>query len=69
MAKGFPVALVVKNLYANTGDIGDSGLISGLGRSPERGHGNLLQYSCPENPQTEEPGKLQSMGSHRVRQD
>ena len=23
---------------------------SGLGRSPEGGHGNLLQYSCLENP-------------------
>ena len=25
-------------------------LIPGLGRSPGRGHGNLLQYSCLENP-------------------
>jgi len=24
------------------------GLISGLGRSPRRGHGNPLQYSCLE---------------------
>ena len=24
--------------------------IPGLGRSPEGGHGNPLQYSCPENP-------------------
>ena len=24
--------------------------IPGLGRSPERGNGNLLQYSCLENP-------------------
>ena len=28
---------------------GDSGLIPGLGRSPGEGHGNPLQYSCPEN--------------------
>ena len=28
----------------------DVGLIPGLGRSPERGHGNPLQYSCLENP-------------------
>ena len=28
----------------------DSGLIPGLGRSPGGGHGNLLQYSCLENP-------------------
>ena len=29
---------------------GDLGLIVGLGRSPEGGHGNPLQYSCLENP-------------------
>ena len=28
----------------------DLGLIPGLGRSPGRGHGYLLQYSCLENP-------------------
>ena len=28
----------------------DLGLIPGLGRSPEGGHGNPLQYSCLENP-------------------
>ena len=39
---GFPVALVVKNLLANTGGIRDVGLIPGLGRSPEEGHGNPL---------------------------
>ena len=26
------------------------GLIPGLGRYPEGGHGNFLQYSCLENP-------------------
>ena len=30
--------------------------IPGLGRSPGEGNGNLLQYSCLENPWTEEPG-------------
>ena len=44
------VALVVKNLCASAGDKGDSGSIPGLGRSPGGGHGNPLQYSCPENP-------------------
>ena len=29
---------------------GDAGSISGSGRSPEGGHGNPLQYSCPGNP-------------------
>ena len=29
---------------------GDLGSIPGLGRSPEEGNGNSLQYSCLENP-------------------
>jgi len=44
------VALVLKNLSANSGDIGEVGLIPGLGRSPEGGHNNPLQDSCLENP-------------------
>ena len=35
-------------------------------RSPGEGNGCLLQYSCLENPWTEKPGRLQSMGSQRV---
>ena len=31
-------------------NIGDLGSIPGLGRSPEEGNGNSLQYSCLENP-------------------
>ena len=31
-------------------EAGDLGLILGLGRSPEEGNGNLLQYSCLRNP-------------------
>ena len=41
---------VVKNLPANSGDAGDMGLISRLGKSPGGGHGNPLEYSCLENP-------------------
>ena len=41
------MALVVKNLPANPGDM-DS--IPGLGSSPGGGHGSPLQYSCLENP-------------------
>ena len=44
------VALVLKNPPANARDIGDVGLIPGLGRSPEGGNGNLLQNSCLGNP-------------------
>ena len=40
---------VVKNPLTNAGDTGDVGLITGLGRSPGVGNGNLLQYSCLEN--------------------
>ena len=41
------VALVVKNPPPNAGD---PHLVHGLGKSPGGGHGNPLQYSCPENP-------------------
>ena len=44
------MALVVKNLPANTGDIRDTGSILGSGRSLGGGHGNLLQYSSLEDP-------------------
>ena len=40
---------MVKNLPDNAGAAGDVGLIPGLGKSPGRGHGNPLQYSCLEN--------------------
>ena len=43
------VALVVKNLLANAGDIREAGSIPGLGRSPAGGNGNLFQYSSLEN--------------------
>ena len=42
------VALVVKNLSTNAGDVRDVGLVPGLGRSPGEGNGSLLQYSCLE---------------------
>ena len=46
----FQVAVVIKNLPANAGDVRDLGLVPGLGRSPGEGNGNPLQYSCLENP-------------------
>ena len=45
----FQAAQVVKNPPANAGDLRDTGLIPGLGRSPGGGNGNPLQYSCLEN--------------------
>ena len=44
------VALAVKNLPANAGDVRDEGLIPGSGRSLGGGHVNPLQYSSLENP-------------------
>ena len=44
---GFPGRSAVKNLPTNVGDVGS---IPGSGRSPGKGNGNLLQYSCLENP-------------------
>jgi len=42
---------VVKKSSCNAGNsTGDVGLIYGLGSSPGKVHGNLLQYSCLENP-------------------
>ena len=61
------MALVIKNLPANAGDVNDMGSSLGLGRSPGGGLGNPLQYSCVENPM--EPGGLQPIGSHRVGHD
>ena len=44
------VELVVKNLPAKVGDTRDKGLIPGSERSPKRGNGHPLQYSCLKNP-------------------
>ena len=53
----------------STYNAGDLGLITGLGRSSEEGmttHSSILAW---KSPWTEEPGRLQSMGSQRVRND
>ena len=44
---GFPGASDGKESTCNVGDLG---LIPGLGRSPGEGNGSPLQYSCLENP-------------------
>ena len=67
--KDFRAGSVVKDPPANAGDIKYMGLIPGLGRSPGVGNGTPLQFSCHENPVPEEPNRLQSMGSQRVRHD
>ena len=42
---------MVKNPPASAGDMRDTGLIPGSGRSHGGGHGNPFQYSCLEKPQ------------------
>ena len=77
------VALAVKKVPANAGDISGEGSIPGSGRSLEEEmavsliplfplqkeiatHFRILAW---EIPWTEEPGRLRSVGSHRVGHD
>ena len=60
---------VLKNPSVSAADIRDTSSIPGSGRSPGGGHGSPLQCSCWRIPWTEEPGGLQSLGSHRVGRD
>ena len=41
---------MAQRIKASACRAGDQGSIHGLGRSPEEGNGNPLQYSCLENP-------------------
>ena len=64
---GFPGGSLEKNPPANAGDKRDLGLIPELERSPGGGlatHSSILIWRIPW---TEEPGRLQSMESQRVR--
>ena len=60
---------MVKNQPANAGDKGDAGSIPGLGRHPEGGNGKHSCILAWRIRRTEETGRLQSMGSQRVRHD
>ena len=62
------VALVVKDLPANAGDIRDTSLIPGLGRSSGEGNGNPRQYSCLQNPMDRGAWQVTVQG-HRVGHD
>ena len=61
------MVLVVKNPPATAGDIKDLGSIPGWGRSPGKGHGNPLQYSCLENSMDRGAWQATVHGSQRVR--
>ena len=63
------MVLVVKKLHAKAGDVRDA--VQSLGREDplEEGvatHPSILAW---RNPWTEEPGRLQSMGSQRIGHD
>ena len=64
--RGFTGDLAAKNPLANAGDMGDMGSISGLEDSPGEENGDLLQYSCLENPK---PGRLRATGWQGVGHD
>ena len=60
---------MVKNLPANTGDLRDN--VRSLGQEDPlkkemATHSSILAWRIPR---VEEPGGLQSIGSHRLRQD
>ena len=61
------VALVLKNLPANAGDVRDEGSVPGMGRSSGEGNGSPRQYSCLRIPRTEEPSRLCSIESQTER--
>ena len=65
---GFPRGSVVKNPPTKQ-EPQEMWLEPRVGRFPGGGHGNPLQHSCCRTPWTEEPGRLQSMGSQRVGHD
>ena len=63
---GFPA---VSDGEESTCNVGDLGLMPGLGRRPGGEHGSPLKCSCLGIPWTEEPGGLQSTESQRVGHD
>ena len=63
------VALVIKSLSANAGDIRDTGSIPGSGNPLKEGmatHSDILGWRIPW---TEEPGGLQSIKFQSIRQN
>ena len=68
-ALGFPGGSDGKESACNAGDTREAGLIPGSGKSSRVGmatHSSILAW---ENPWTEEPGGLRSMGPQRVGYD
>ena len=64
---GFPGGASGKEYADDAGDSGNVGSIPGSEKSPGRGHGSPLQYSCLENPMDRATGGLSSIGSQKSR--
>ena len=58
-----------KESACNAGVAGDTGSIPGSGRSPGGGHETHFSVLAWRIPWTEEPGRVESIGSQRVRHD
>ena len=58
---------MAQNPPASAEDVRDVSSTPGLGSSPGEGIGNLLQFSCLENPMGRRACGLQSIGSQRVK--
>ena len=59
-----PWWLSSKESACNAGDVGS---IPGSGRAPGEGNGNNYSILAWENPRTNEPGRLQAIGSQRIK--
>ena len=60
------MAPVIKDPVANAGDVRDTESVPGSGRSPGEGHGNSLSTLAWRISWTEEPDRLQSVGSEEL---
>ena len=67
--EGFPGGTSGKNLPANAGDVRDRSSFPGFERSPGGEHSNPFYVLAQRIPWTEEPGRLQFMGSPKVGHD
>ena len=66
---GVSQVALVKNLPANAGDVRDAGLIPGQEDPLEKRMATYSSILACRTPWTEEPGRLQYIGSHRVEHD
>ena len=68
----FPIEVLHKFPGSSVGkesacSAGDPGLVTGSGRSPGKGNGNPLQYSCLDNPMDRGAWQATVRGAARVR--